>query len=172
MKLRPLCLANKICSECFWERNCAKFCIAQQHFELCSKVERRWIERSERYIAHWLVLPLQRTFQWFLLWVKHPPAWNNVSDVMAQSFNLNKLFFSWYRDTSFHCDVCNVCMERRLEGNHKCFENSGRGKCCVCLEVIIDHISYFSIASNAAGNLCSVAKILNDLKSPRRHSSS
>ena len=136
------------------------------------KVERRWIERSKRYIAHWLVLPLQRTFQWFLLWVKHPPAWNNVSDVMAQSFNLNKLFFSWYRDTSFHCDVCNVCMERRLEGNHKCFEDSGRGKCCVCLEVIIDHISYFSIASNAAGNLCSVAKILNDLKSPRRLSSS
>ena len=52
------------------------------------------------------------------------------------------------------------------------FRGLRRGKCCVCLEVIIDHISYFSISSNAAGNLCSVAKILNDLKSPRRHSSS
>ena len=102
---------------------------------------------------------------------KHPPAWNNVSDVITLSFNLKKLFFSFDKDTSIHCDVCNICMEKRLEGKHPCRPDSGHEVCPICREVIIDHISYFSIASNTARNLRFVAKILNDLKSPKRHSS-
>ncbi|XP_066027946.1 RING finger and CHY zinc finger domain-containing protein 1-like [Pocillopora verrucosa] len=46
----------------------------------------------------------------------------------------------FYKDRSFHCDVCNVCMEKRMEGKHECRPNSGHDDCCICLEVIIDHI--------------------------------
>ena len=53
------------------------------------------------------------------------------------------ILFSIYKDRSFHCDVCNVCLDKRLEGKHKCRPNSGHDECCICLEVIRDHISYF-----------------------------
>ena len=43
-----------------------------------------------------------------------------------------------HKDKSFHCDVCNVCLDKRLEGKHKCRPDSGHDECCICLEVT-DH---------------------------------
>ena len=40
-----------------------------------------------------------------------------------------------HSDRSFHCDVCNVCLDKRLEGKHKCRPDSGHDECCICLEV-------------------------------------
>ena len=40
-----------------------------------------------------------------------------------------------HQDKSFHCEVCNVCLDKRLEGNHKCRPDSGHDECCICLEV-------------------------------------
>ena len=45
---------------------------------------------------------------------------------------------SIHKDKSFHCDVCNVCLDKRLEGKHKCRPNSGHEECCICLEVSED----------------------------------
>ena len=42
---------------------------------------------------------------------------------------------SIHKDKSFHCDVCNVCLDKRLEGKHKCRPDSGHDECCICLEV-------------------------------------
>ena len=28
-----------------------------------------------------------------------------------------------------------MCLDRRLEGNHKCRPDSGHDECCICLEV-------------------------------------
>ena len=42
---------------------------------------------------------------------------------------------STHNDKSFHCDVCNVCLDKRLEGKHKCRPDSGHDECCICLEV-------------------------------------
>ena len=50
----------------------------------------------------------------------------------------NLFFFvlnSIHKDKSFHCDVCNVCLDKRLEGKHKCRPDSGHDECCICLEV-------------------------------------
>ncbi|WOG27568.1 CHY zinc finger protein [Endozoicomonas sp. 8E] len=38
------------------------------------------------------------------------------------------------KDESFHCDACNVCLDIRYQNNHKCRENSGHDKCCICLK--------------------------------------
>ena len=45
---------------------------------------------------------------------------------------------SIHKDKSFHCDVCNVCLDKRLEGKHKCRPDSGHDECCICLEVSED----------------------------------
>ena len=45
------------------------------------------------------------------------------------------VFNSTHKDKSFHCDVCNVCLDKRLEGKHKCRPNFGHDECCVCLGV-------------------------------------
>lgn len=45
-------------------------------------------------------------------------------------------YFRIHKDRSFHCDVCNVCLDKRLQGKHKCRPNSGHDECCICLEVI------------------------------------
>ena len=53
---------------------------------------------------------------------------------LSESF----MFFvlnSIHKDKSFHCDVCNVCLDKRLEGKHKCRPDSGHDECCICLEV-------------------------------------
>ena len=39
-------------------------------------------------------------------------------------------------DRSFHCDVCGVCLDVQLRGNHKCREGSAHDECCICLEVL------------------------------------
>ena len=38
-------------------------------------------------------------------------------------------------DRSFHCDVCGVCLDVQLRGNHKCRPDSAHDECCICLEV-------------------------------------
>ena len=43
-----------------------------------------------------------------------------------------------HQDKSFHCEVCNVCLDKRLEGNHKCRPDSGHDECCICLEVSLN----------------------------------
>ena len=45
------------------------------------------------------------------------------------------VFNSTQKDKSFHCDVCNACLDKRLEEKHKCRLNFARDECCVCLEV-------------------------------------
>ena len=40
-----------------------------------------------------------------------------------------------HKDKSFHCEVCNVCLDIRFEGKHKCRPDSGHDECCICLEV-------------------------------------
>ena len=45
-----------------------------------------------------------------------------------------------YRDRSFHCDVCNVCLDKRLEGKHKCRWVSQQDNRHICLKVMSDHV--------------------------------
>ena len=47
-----------------------------------------------------------------------------------------------HEDKSFHCEVCNVCLDKRLEGNHKCRPDSGHDECCICLEVRLNKKKY------------------------------
>ena len=49
---------------------------------------------------------------------------------------------SIHKEKSFHCDVCNVCLDKRLEGKHKCRPDSGHDECCICLEVGEDLLFY------------------------------
>ena len=57
-------------------------------------IKRRNIDwKKKRYVVHWSVLPLQRTFHGFFLWEKHRPAWNNVSDVINLLFNVKETVF-------------------------------------------------------------------------------
>ena len=37
-------------------------------------------------------------------------------------------FFNIFKDRSFHCDVCNVCLDKWLEGRHSSRENSGHAR--------------------------------------------
>ena len=53
-------------------------------------------------------------------------------------FVLNRI----HKDKSFHCDVCNVCLDKRLEGKHKCRPDSGHDECCICLEVSEDRLFF------------------------------
>ncbi|CAH3107431.1 unnamed protein product [Porites lobata] len=39
-----------------------------------------------------------------------------------------------HKDKSFHRDVCNVCLDKQLGGNHKCRPDSSRDEFCICLE--------------------------------------
>ena len=39
-------------------------------------------------------------------------------------------------DRSFHCEICGVCLDVQLRGNHKCREGSAHDECCICLEVL------------------------------------
>ena len=39
-----------------------------------------------------------------------------------------------HQDKCFHCEVCNACLDKRLEGNHRCRPESGHDECCICLE--------------------------------------
>ena len=53
-------------------------------------------------------------------------------------FNVSALFclsFRIHKDKSFHRDVCNVCLDKQLGGNHKCRPDSSRDEFCICLEV-------------------------------------
>ncbi|PFX25162.1 Halomucin [Stylophora pistillata] len=65
-----------------------------------------------------------------------------------------------YKDRSFHCDVCNVCLDKRLEGKHKCRPNSGHDECCICLE---DAFSGCQIlpCSHKVHRECAIAMIQN-----------
>ena len=46
-----------------------------------------------------------------------------------------------YRDRSFHCNVCNVCLDKRLKGKHKCRPVSQQNKPHISLQV--KHILVF-----------------------------
>ena len=59
---------------------------------------------------------------------------------------LNFLSSRIHQDKSFHCEVCNVCLDKRLEGNHKCRPDSGHDECCICLEVSFNLLRLFQIA--------------------------
>ena len=59
---------------------------------------------------------------------------------------LNVLSSRIHQDKSFHCEVCNVCLDKRLEGNHKCRPDSGHDECCICLEVSFNLLCLFQIA--------------------------
>ena len=62
--------------------------------------------------------------------------WSLFRFSLAEMF-FRSLFFLLriHRDKSFHCDVCNVCLDKRLQGKHKCRPDSGHDECCICLEV-------------------------------------
>lgn len=38
------------------------------------------------------------------------------------------------KDNFKHCDICDICISKQLEGSHKCVEKISRGNCAVCLE--------------------------------------
>ena len=40
-----------------------------------------------------------------------------------------------HQDKSFHCEVCNACLDKRLEGNHKCRPDVGHDERCICLRM-------------------------------------
>ena len=65
---------------------------------------------------------------------------------------------STHKDKSFHCDVCNVCLDKRLEGKHKCRPNFAHDECCVCLEVSKEPL-FPNIKSGLISNL--VPRILS-----------
>ena len=44
--------------------------------------------------------------------------------------------FSILKDDSSHCDECNFCINKRLEGRHNRRPNSGPDERCICLEVM------------------------------------
>ena len=61
-----------------------------------------------------------------------------INEAKAVCWIINIVFYYYFRihqDKSFHCEVCNVCLDKRLEGNHKCRPDSGHDECCICLEV-------------------------------------
>lgn len=60
-----------------------------------------------------------------------PPIW--VLHQCNVMFGISSLRI--HKDKSFHCEVCNVCLDKRLEGKHKCRPDSGHDECCICLEV-------------------------------------
>ena len=59
----------------------------------------------------------------------------SIAIVFCNCINVNVLSSRIHQDKSFHCEVCNVCLDKRLEGNHKCRPDSGHDECCICLEV-------------------------------------
>ena len=74
----------------------------------------------------------------------------NLYQYELEIYFLNESYFApwWYfrfrfnifKDRSFHCNVCNVCLDTRLEGRHSSRENSGHDEHYLCLEVM----TYFS----------------------------
>ncbi|XP_015760869.1 PREDICTED: uncharacterized protein LOC107340032 [Acropora digitifera] len=69
-----------------------------------------------------------------------------------------------HSDKSYHCDVCNVCLDKRLLGNHKCRPDSGHDECCICLE---DAFSGCQIlpCSHKVHKDCAIAMIENGVRS-------
>ena len=61
----------------------------------------------------------------------YSPSPSSVFWWMSFNFILVRI----HSDKSYHCDVCNVCLDKRLLGNHKCRPDSGHDECCICLEV-------------------------------------
>ena len=75
----------------------------------------------------------------YTIW-RHKDYWLCKSFIYLKLKNIYKSFMffvlnSIHKDKSFHCDVCNVCLDKRLEGKHKCRPDSGHDECCICLEV-------------------------------------
>ncbi|XP_067051801.1 uncharacterized protein [Acropora muricata] len=68
-----------------------------------------------------------------------------------------------HKDKSFHCKVCNVCLDKRLENNHKCRPDSGHDECCICLE---DAFSGCQIlpCSHKVHRECAIAMIQNGIR--------
>ena len=69
-----------------------------------------------------------------------------------------------HQDKSFHCEVCNVCLDKRLEGNHKCRPDSGHDECCICLEV---RFNYYFLAKGYGSldeNEVSLERVLRGIK--------
>ena len=71
----------------------------------------------------------------------HKETWPNSKGEVSRVFvfclsNVAFNHFRIHKDRSFHCDVCNVCLDKRLQGKHKCRPDSGHDECCICLEVI------------------------------------
>jgi hypothetical protein len=46
-----------------------------------------------------------------------------------------RLFSRIHGDRSFHCDICGVCLDVQLRGNHKCRPDSAHDECFICSEV-------------------------------------
>ena len=123
----------------------AKFCIAQQDFEQFSKGHKETYHRLKEGndALYTGLFHLCKEHSKSFCFAKNKQNKSFKRQIRRFGFNLTNLFFSIYKDRSFHCDVCNVCLDKRLEGKHKCRPNSGHDECCICLEVTIDHILYF-----------------------------
>ena len=39
------------------------------------------------------------------------------------------------QENFFHCDKCNICLDKRLQNNHKCRESCREDLCGICFEV-------------------------------------
>ena len=53
----------------------------------------------------------------------------------ASNYEHTSLCCRVHGNRSFHCDMCGVCLDVNLRGNHKCREGSAHDECCVCSEV-------------------------------------
>ena len=53
----------------------------------------------------------------------------------ASNYEHISLWCRVHGNRSFHCDMCGVCLDVNLRGNHKCREGSAHDECCVCSEV-------------------------------------
>ena len=82
---------------------------------------------------------------------------------------VNFLCSRLHQDKSFHCEVCNVCLDKGLEGNHKCRPDSGHYECCIFLEVSFNLLRLFQIAIiSSSFNKCFLFKYKFKPKECRR----
>ena len=59
-----------------------------------------------------------------------------IKSVIFYCISINFIcHFRIQQDKSFHCEICNVCLDKRLKGNHQCRPDSGHSESFICLEV-------------------------------------
>ena len=137
---RPLFLCSFV-SSIFFHTLFSPCCVNR-----CLEVGCGWVAMETTLLQHcYLHAVLTRAWRWAVvglpwrpccqgdscyLFGTYPPM-HHVSLLSVFCYIITRI----HKDKSFHCEVCNVCLDKRLEGNHKCRPDSGHDECCICLEV-------------------------------------